>query len=92
MPPTEPLLRLIERAIHHTRPEVGLVMLELGAPMMAAVLDRAVPAAPTIHPDDIFEDPFEAWLVERWLAHVRSLAYRGSADFHFLRAEWERGR
>ncbi len=87
----EPFLRLIERATTHPRPEVGLVMLQLGAPMMAAVLDKPIPP-PEIHLADVFDDAFEAWLVERWLAHVRSAEYRASADYHFLRAEWEQGR
>jgi hypothetical protein len=36
-------------------------------------------------------DQFERWLIERWLAHVRSPEFQHSADYHFLRAEWEHG-
>ncbi len=35
-------------------------------------------------------DLFERWVIARWLAHIRSPEYRGSADYWFLRAEWER--
>jgi hypothetical protein len=47
-------------------------------------------------PDPIVRVPeadlFEAWLIERWLDHVRSDEYQTSADYYFLRAEWERER
>jgi hypothetical protein len=35
-------------------------------------------------------DDFETWLVRRWLAEIRSVAFRQSAEFEYLRAEWER--
>lgn len=35
---------------------------------------------------------FERWLIDRWLAHARTDEFRQSADYWFLRAEWERGR
>lgn len=35
-------------------------------------------------------DHFEEWLIDRWLTHVRSPQFRTSADYHFLRAEFER--
>lgn len=35
-------------------------------------------------------DIFEEWLIERWLAHIRSEEFQESADYHFLRAEFER--
>lgn len=37
-------------------------------------------------------DQFERWLIERWLAHVRSPEYRQTTDYLYLRAEWDRGR
>ena len=36
------------------------------------------------------EDDFERWLIERWLAEVRSDRFKQSAEYHYLRAEWER--
>lgn len=101
MPPTEisaeepsPLTRmvwLIQRALSHPDTRVGDAMLVFGAPVLAALLDRPTPA-PRVTADDVFEDAFEAWLIERWLAHIRSPEYRDSPDYHYLRAEWERGR
>jgi hypothetical protein len=35
-------------------------------------------------------DLFEEWLIERWLRHIRSEAFRETAEYHYLRAEWER--
>ena len=35
-------------------------------------------------------DPFEEWLVRRWLREARSEAFRESAEYEYLRAEWER--
>jgi len=37
-------------------------------------------------------DPFEEWLIARWLKEVRSEAFQNSADAQYLMAEWERGR
>lgn len=44
------------------------------------------------HPEDAEPDPFdfEAWLIERWLKHVRSEAFQETAEYQFLRGEWER--
>src|SRR6266851_619251 len=53
MEAVEPWLALIARALAHPRPEVGLVMLELGAPMMAACLGHD---SPSPSPEDAFEE------------------------------------
>jgi hypothetical protein len=37
------------------------------------------------------DDPFEAWVIERWLKEIRSEAFRDSADYEYLRVRWERG-
>lgn len=34
-------------------------------------------------------DLFEEWLVERYRNHVTSERFRRSAEYHYLRAEWE---
>jgi len=72
---------LIERALAHPRPEVGLVMLQLGAPMMAAILG-----------DEPEGDLFEEWLIERWRRDARSPEFQASAQYQYLLAEWERAR
>jgi hypothetical protein len=33
---------------------------------------------------------FERWLMERWLRQIRSEGFRKTADWEYLRAEWER--
>ena len=38
------------------------------------------------------EVSMEDWLVERWLREVRSDAFRKTAEYEYLRAEWERMR
>jgi hypothetical protein len=43
-------------------------------------------------PPPVPDDAFEQWLVERWLSEIRSEAFRSSAQFERLLAEWERGR
>lgn len=35
-------------------------------------------------------DDFERWLIERWLTHLRSDSFQKSAEYQYLRAEWER--
>ncbi len=35
-------------------------------------------------------DDFERWLIERWLEHARSDSFRQTAEYQYLRAEWER--
>lgn len=40
--------------------------------------------------DDWREAAFEEWVIERWSSEIRQPAFRASADFHYLRAEWER--
>jgi hypothetical protein len=42
--------------------------------------------------DEPVDDPFEAWVIERTLRAVRSEAYRETAEYEYLMAEWERGR
>ena len=51
------------------------------------------------HPDDAAwfrpmrmadVDLFEAWLIERFRAQLASEEYRATAEYHYLRAEWER--
>ena len=37
-------------------------------------------------------DPFEEWLIERWLRDIRSDEFRDSVQHERLMAEWERGR
>lgn len=37
-------------------------------------------------------DAFEHWLVERTLRAARSEAFRETAEYEYLMAEWERGR
>jgi len=37
-------------------------------------------------------DAFEHWLVERTLKAARSEAFRETAEYEYLMAEWERGR
>lgn len=49
----------------------------------------ARPPPPDLPTDN---EMFEAWLVERWLKHLRSEAYHRTAEYEFLRGEWERGR
>jgi hypothetical protein len=44
----------------------------------------------TLVPPAAPDDPFEAWLIERWLREIRSEAFRSSAQFERLMAEWER--
>ena len=36
------------------------------------------------------DELFEEWLVERWRQEARSAAFRASAQYEYLRAEWER--
>ncbi len=33
---------------------------------------------------------FEAWVIEKWLAELRSEGFRDTAHYEYLRAEWER--
>jgi hypothetical protein len=37
-------------------------------------------------------DMFENWLIDKWLTQVQSAEFRDSAEYHYLRAEWERQR
>lgn len=57
---------------------------------LIAAMDWFVAARPP-PPEITNEDMFEAWLVERWLKHARSEAYQDTAEYQFLRGEWERG-
>lgn len=43
-------------------------------------------------PLDVPADPFEAWLIARWLREIRSDEFRDSVQGQRLMAEWERGR
>ena len=36
------------------------------------------------------QQSFETWLVERWLREAHSEAFRESAEYEYLRAEWEK--
>lgn len=56
-------------------------------------MDWFVAARPEVEPDPQQPaDPFEAWLIERWLCEVRSEAFQSSAEGQYLMAEWERSK
>ena len=38
------------------------------------------------------ERSFEAWCVERWRREIESEAFRATAEYEYLRAQWERER
>lgn len=76
------LLSVMDLAIE--RPETGGVILAFGSTL---ALNRHSGRAAASEP----ADAFEAWLIERWLREVRSEAFQASAEFEYLRAEWERG-
>lgn len=49
----------------------------------------------TLHPGGVkwtADDEFEAWATERFTEQLKSPEYRESAEYHYLRAEWERSR
>lgn len=64
--------------------------IERGSPVVVRLLlDGGVMLAPgTTEP----LDAFEAWLVARTLNAARSEAFRGTAEYEYLQAEWEQGR
>ncbi len=50
--------------------------------------DWVWPDPPTDRMSDA--DLFEEWLIERWLRQIRSDEFKETAEYHYLRAEWER--
>lgn len=53
--------------------------------------DQAKTAAEWEAENSMAPTDFELWLIERWLKEIRSEAFRESADYEYLRAQWERG-
>ncbi len=73
--------------IYGYAPEVVEAIRETAPPAVRRLLDAGVVlGAAQREPEIVFED----WLVEKWLAEIRSDAFRETAEFEYLRAQWER--
>ena len=71
--------------IYGYTPEAVETLRVAGPVVRGLVLDRGVVLA--------VNDPrgtFEGWLVEKWLREIRSEAFRETAEYEGLRAQWER--
>ena len=65
-------------------PEVVEAVRETAPPAVRRLLDAGLVLA--------VEDrrgTFEGWLVEKWLREIRSETFRETAEYEYLRAEWE---
>lgn len=60
----------------------------------SAVVERLLLDGPgvVVAPEASPGASFEAWLLARSLLHIRSEAFRESAEYEMLMAEWERTR
>lgn len=72
--------------IYGYAPEAVEALRVAGPVVRGIILDRGVVLAPT--PAD---RGFEAWLIEKWRREIGSEAFRATAEYEYLRAEWERG-
>lgn len=75
-------LATIEAVVTEAPPSIAAVLLD-GMVLM--------PHAVESNRESTLGDLFEEWLIERWRRRVASAAFRESAEFEYLRAEWERG-
>ncbi len=66
-------------------PEVIEAIRETASPAVCRLLDSGVVIVPQ-RPDR----SFEAWCIEKWRREVASAAFRATAEYEYLRAQWER--
>mgnify|MGYP001575300555 CR=1 FL=1 len=66
-------------------PEVVEAVRETAPLAVRRLLDNGVVIVPQ-RPDR----SFEAWIVEKWRREVASEAFRATAEYEYLRAQWER--
>lgn len=69
------------RTVLDASPDVARRLLNDCGTVLALTVDETEPPDPY---------DFEAWLIERWLKHVRSETFQDTAEYMFLRGEWER--
>ncbi len=71
--------------IYGYAPEVVGAVRETAPPAVRRLLDNGLVLA-----QQQPERTFEAWIVERWLRELRSEGFRKTAEYEYLRAQWER--
>ncbi len=71
--------------IYGYAPEVVEAIRETAPPAVRRLLDHGLVLAPT--PAD---RSFEGWVIEKWLREIESEVFRETAEYEYLRAEWER--
>jgi hypothetical protein len=71
--------------IYGYAPEVIAAVMETAPPAVRRLLDNGVVLGQTDT-----RGTFEGWLVEKWLREIRSDSFRETAEFEYLRAQWER--
>ncbi len=67
-------------------PEVIEAARETAQPAVRRLLDSGLVLAQSAGP----ERTFEAWVIEKWLAELMSEDFRKTAEYEYLRAQWER--
>ena len=70
-----------------TTEEMARIVRDQGHRAAFARLGMPYPDPPTVGSR---ADDFERWMIQRWLTHLRSDSFRQSAEYQYLRAEWER--
>lgn len=58
-----------------------------GPVVRGIVLDNGIVLAPTATQR---EGGFEAWVIAKWLREIRSEGFKRTAEYEYLRAQWER--
>ena len=75
----------MSEVIYGYAPEVVETIRESAPPAVRRLLDHGVVMIETPA-----ERGFEAWLIEKWRRDIGSEAFRETAEYEYLRAQWER--
>ena len=77
--------------IYGYAPEVVQTIMETAPPAVRRLIDNGVVLLEIRDVSDVnSEESFEAWIVAKWMREIRSEAFRATAEYEYLRAEWER--